>query len=213
MKRIALTLVTGALAVVLPLGPSAQAATDHTVAVASGETKTWAGTPKLGTNLALDPGALIIDPPDRYCADTDPGSFYYDPRSVCDTVLVSATNPVPESDADGKLKRNLTITVNEFLTGAQAPSDVDLAVYQSDATGAKGEPVEGGNGVGWSANGLPNDPDESVTFPVETTRTIPTKYYLVAVQYFIMPYATDLCALPEQVRPTPCAPYKGTVTF
>jgi hypothetical protein len=208
MKRTTLTLVTGALAAILPLGASAQAAPDHTVAAAAGETKTWRGTAKLGLN-----SAFLTDVPDRRCEDAPVGDFYYDPRTACDTILVSATNPVPDTDADGKLRRNITITLNEFLGGAQAPTDVDFMVRHSDATGAKGAPVEGGNGVGWSANGLPDDPDESVTFPVETTRTSPTQYYLVEVFYFISVYATDLCALPEQVRPTPCAPYKGTVQF
>ena len=208
MKRSALVLVTGVLVAILPLGPGAQAAADHNIAVANGETKTWSGTAKLGLNAAI-----TTDVPDRHCGDAEPGDFYYDPRTVCDMVHVSATNPVPETDLDGKLKKNITITINEFLTGMQAPTDIDFAVYESDAAGTKGALVEGGNGVGWSANSLPDDPDESVTFPVETTRLIPTKYYLVAVQYFISPYATDLCALPEQVRPTPCAPYKGTVQF
>lgn len=208
MKRIALTLVTGTIAVVLPLGPSAQAAPDHAIAVANGETKTWNGTPKLGIGAALTTSV-----PERKCDDAAPGDFYYDPRKACDIIHISVTNPVPENDPDGKLKKNLTITLNNFLTGAQAPTDVDFWVNQSDATGAMGEPVEGANGVGWSANDLPDDPDESVTFSVETTTLIPTRYYLVSVGYFISPYATDLCALPEQVRPTPCAPYKGTVTF
>jgi len=208
MKRSALVLVTGMLGAILPLGPSAQAATDHSLAVANGETKNWSGTAKLGLNAAL-----TTNVPDRECSDAAPGDFYYDPRKVCDTVLISATNPVPETDLDGKLKKNITITVNEFITGAQAPTDIDFTVFQSDATGAKGEQVPGDNGVGWSANDLPDDPDESVTFPVETTRTIPTKYYLVHLYYFISPWAVNPCSLPEQVRPDPCAPYKGTVQF
>ena len=208
MRRTTLALATGVLAAILPLGPSAQAATDHNVTVANGETKTWSGTAKLGLNATL-----VTAVPDRECSDAAPGDFYYDPRKVCDTVLISATNPVPETDLDGKLKRNITITVNDFITGAQAPTDIDFTVFQSDASGAKGEQVPGDNGVGWSANDLPDDADESVTFSVETTRTIPTKYYLVHLFYFISPYATDLCALPEQVRPSPCAPYKGTVQF
>jgi hypothetical protein len=208
MKRSALVLATGMLVAILPIGPSAQAAIDHTVAVSNTQTKTWNGTPKLGLNANL-----IDDVPDRNCEDWDPGSFYYDPRSVCDIIHISATNPVPDTDADGKLKRNMTITLNDFLTGIQAPTDIDFWVSESDINGTKGAPLANTNGAGWSANDLPNDPDESVTFSVETTRLIPTKYYLVEVGYFISPYATDLCALPEQVRPTPCAPYKGTVNF
>lgn len=208
MKRSALVLATGLIVAILPVGPSAQAAPDHSLVLNVGETKTWNGTPKLGLGAALTTAV-----PSRRCEDTDPGDFYYDPRTQCDIIHISVTNPVPESDADGKLKKNLTITLNQFLTGIQAPTDVDFWVNESDATGAMGAPVEGGNGVGWSANDLPDDPDESVTFPVETTRTVPTKYYLVSVGYFISPYARDLCTLPEQIRPNPCAPYKGTVNF
>lgn len=208
MKRAAIFMATGIFVAILPFGSAAQAAPDHTVAVNNTETKTWSGTAKLGLNAAF-----LDDVPTRRCEDTEPGGFYYDPRTVCDMVHISATNPVPDADADGKLKRNITITMNEFLTGMQAPTDIDFVVHNSDAAGTKGEPVEGGNGVGWSANSLPDDPDEQVVFSVETTRTVPTKYFLVEVQYFLSPYATNLCALPEQVRPTPCAPYKGTVQF
>ncbi len=208
MHRIALTLVTGAIVAILPFGSAALAAPDHSIAVNNTQTKTWSGTPKLGLNAAINDPVV-----DRRCEDTEPGSFYYDPRTVCDFVHISATNPVPENDADGKLKRNITITINEFLGGLQPPTDIDFVVYHADADGTKGQRVEGGNGTGWSANNLPNDPDEQVSFSVETTRTVPTKYFLVEVQYFTSLYAVDLCTLPSEVRPTPCAPYKGTVQF
>jgi hypothetical protein len=206
MKRLTPLIAAAVLIAMLPIGPAHAVTVSHTRALNAGETKTWSGTAKLGANASYNAN---VSAEEGYCTEAGPGSFYYDPRSVCDYVLISATNPVPDTDADGKLKKNLSITINEFLGGVQA-TDYDMRLYTTDATASfRGEEV------GFSANSSPEDPDEQIVISVETTRTplVSTKHYLLEIGYFLSPYAVDPCTLPEQVRPNPCHPYKGTIAF
>ena len=102
-----------------------------------------------------------------------------DPRNLCEYALVTATNPVPDTDTDGKLRKQMTVTLDNFFPASPA-SDFALTVYATDATGSAR-----GAELGTSDNTEVPDPDESITVTVATTREAPTQYFLVEVAYFI----------------------------
>ncbi|MGH2710960.1 MAG: hypothetical protein ACRDH9_07135 [Actinomycetota bacterium] len=203
MKNAIRVVAATALALMLFAGEAQATEITHNLALNAGETKTWNGTSRLGLNANYN--GLVDD--NRHCNVTNPGDFDYDPRAMCEYALVSLTNPVPAGDADGKVKKNVGILLDSFSLQSPA-TDVDFSVYATNANGS----VKGDE-LGASANLDVVDPDEFVQLSIETTLAEPTKYLLVEVAYFTTLHAVDLCALPAEVRPNPCAPYKGTITF
>jgi hypothetical protein len=199
-------LATAAFVAMMFAGQSAHAVElSHNLALNAGETKTWNGAPR-GVGANANYNGLVSEGNERPCTVTSVGDFDYDPRTMCEYALVSVTNPVPQEDLDGKLKKNMIVTIDSFAIPSPF-SDFALTLYDTNATGT----LKGAE-LGTSDNTDVPDPDEQVVLSVETTRTEPTKYFLVEVAHF---YAVtlDLCALPAEIRPSPCAPYKGTVQF
>lgn len=163
MKRISLVLAASLLAVVMLAGQAQAVPVKHNLAVAAGETKTWEGTPGVGTNVNYSG--------DRVCTD--------DVDTKCEYALVSLTNPVPDTDADGRLTKSVTITLNNFRPLDSPFTDFAFAVYTTDQTGSVR-----GDELGFSDNSELPDPDEQVITSITTTRTNPTVYVLVEVAYF-----------------------------
>ena len=172
--RIARLLVAGSLLAILPLTSAQAVPVTHNLAVAAGETKTWNGTARVGVNPNYNGIAEQLDPvfgSARTCTTN--------PNNLCEYALVAATNPVPDTDADGKLRKAMTVTLDSFFPESPV-SDFALTVYDTDSTGSVR-----GNELGTSDNTELPDPDESVSVQVNTTTTEPTKYFLVEVAYFI----------------------------
>lgn len=182
MKRFTPVLAAALLFSMLPISSAQAVPVTHNLAVNNGETKTWNGTAAVGANANYN-GAVEPLGPGRECSN--------DIQTKCEYALVALTNPVPETDLDGKLNRSTTITIDTFSPESPA-SDFALTVYTTDKDGAVR-----GDELGTSDNTSVPDPDEVVSFSVQTTRTEPTKYFLVEVAYF-----TSLNGS-----------YKGTVRF
>ena len=181
MKRFA-TVLTGAVLVgMLSIGPAHAVPVKHKLEVAAGETKTWNGTAAVGANVNYN--GLVDEATAGECSD--------DVDTKCEYALLTVSNPVPDSDADGKLKRNLTITLDSYSIPSPG-SDFDFRVFTTDAEGTKK-----GDEVGFSANTDVVDPDEQSVVSIQTTKTTPTVYLLVEVAYFTSLNAT----------------YKATVKF
>ena len=51
-----------------------------------------------------------------------------DPNYYCDTVLVKYSNPVPKDDADGKLRRSSTITIDNTGADPGAPETFTTSI-------------------------------------------------------------------------------------
>ena len=182
MKRFTPVIAAALLLAMLPLGNAQAVPVTHNLALNAGETKTWDGTAAPGANANYN-GAVPPLGPERTCSA--------DIQTKCEYALVALTNPVPEEDADGKLTKTATFTLDNYSLPSPA-SDFALTIYDTDKDGAvRGEEL------GTSDNSDVPDPDEQVTISVQTTRLVSTKYYLVEVAYF-----TSLNAS-----------YKGTVKF
>lgn len=182
MRRI-IVMSAAALAVLIPAGQAQAVPVTHTVEVAANEVKTWEGTPGVGANVNYNGVAPPLGPA-RTCTD--------DIQTKCEYALVKLTNPVPEDDADGRLTKTVSITLNNFRPLDSPFTDFALAVYTTDEEGSIR-----GDEVGFSDNSDVPDPDEQVFFTVVTTTTSPTAYFLVEVAYF---YSAN-------------AQYTGTVDF
>lgn len=169
MKRIPLVLAVSLVAVVMFAGQAHAVPVKHNLAVAAGETKTWEGTPGVGANANYN--GLIDDSTARTCTD--------DVQTKCEYALVALTNPVPDTDPDGRLSRSATITLNNFRPLDSPFTDFALAIYTTDSTGSvRGEEL------GFSDNSDVPDPDEQAVISVQTTTATPTVYVLVEVAYF-----------------------------
>jgi hypothetical protein len=169
MKRIPLVLAGSLLAVTVFAGQAQAVPVKHNLALKAGETKTWEGTPGVGLNAnyngAVDPATA------RTCSD--------DIETKCEYALVALTNPVPDTDADGRLTKSVSITLDSFRPLDSPFTDFALAVHTTDETGSVR-----GDEVGFSDNSDVPDPDEQVVFSVTTTTSTPTVYFLVEVAYF-----------------------------
>ncbi len=171
------------LAVVIPAGQAQAVPVTHKLEVAANEVKTWEGTAAFGANVNYN-GLHPALGPARTCTN--------DPQTKCEYALVALTNPVPDTDPDGRVTKGVTITLNNFRPLDSPFTDFAMAVYTTDKDGAVR-----GDEVGFSDNSDVPDPDEQVGFSVSTTRTAPTAYFLVEVAYF---YSAN-------------AAYTGTVDF
>ena len=170
MKPLFRMLGAACLVAALPFASASAAPTiTHEVAVAAGETATWDGTPAVGANVNYN--GLIDESTAGVCSDTDP-------TTKCEYALVTVTNVVPEDDADGKLRKLLRITLDNYTLPSPA-SDFALTVFETDAEGSTKGPE-----VGRSDNTDVPDDNEEVGFQVTTTLEESTKYYLVEVVYF-----------------------------
>jgi hypothetical protein len=181
MKGFKRVLAVVALVALVPSTGAQAVPVTHNLALTVGETKTWAGTPSPGANLNYN--GLIDESTARGCSP--------DPQMKCEYALLALTNPVPADDLDGKLRRNVTVTLDEYTLPSPL-SDFAVSLYETDATGSVR-----GNEVGTSDNTEVPDPDEQVMVSVTTTTANPTAYYLVEVAYFLTVYSG----------------YRGTVKF
>ena len=168
MTRRILIAIT-ALVALVPAS-AASAAVDRTVEVAAGKSETWAGTKMPGTNLnyfnVTTTGDTVLKT----------GTCTKDPQTYCDLTLVALSNPVPADDADGKLRRTATFTISDYAGPA---ADVDMELYASDETGARGDSLGGSTEF--------TTETEQASVAVTTTLEEPTKYVLVQVIYFVQP--------------------------
>jgi hypothetical protein len=181
MKRFTPLLAAAVLFAMLPIGPAQAVEVTHRLDLKAGETKTWDGTAAVGANVNYN--GIVDEPTARTCSA--------DIQTKCEYALVSLTNVVPDTDADGKVNKSVTFTLDSY--SLESPlSDFALSVYTTDKDGSIR-----GDELGTSDNSDVPDPDEQVAFAVQTTRLEPTKYFLVEVAYF-----TSLNAS-----------YKGTVKF
>lgn len=161
---------------------------DHQVAVTAGEVAEWDGEPAVGANInyfnnfQAEPVGQVF--PIGQCSQDDP-------RTYCEYALIALSNPVPEDDADGRLRKSATIKLDGFNPVPDPVTDFDLLVYESDAEGTKGTEV------GQDGSILDADFTEVVTASVTTTRTEPVKYLLAEIVYYASPNAS----------------YHGTVQF
>ena len=167
--RIARLLLVGAIVfAILPFGGASAA--DRQQDLLAGETKSWSTAVSTGVNTShFGPQDDAVNP--ERCTK--------DPQNYCDYTLVSLTNPVPDTDADGKLKKTANMSLTEFGPLPGPISDFDLKIYESDANGTKGPMVN----TPWTT-AQPPDYEEHYAVSVTTTTTQPTKYYLLEVIYF-----------------------------
>lgn len=186
MRRATQLLVAGMLVAVLPFAAaSAEPARDF--ALVAGESQTWAGPQTLGlnTNYHGNHDTPVGQVNDAVRQVQPVGTCTTDQTTYCDLTLVSLTNPVPETDPDGKLTRSATFTVRDGL------GDLDLRIYESNEAGERGA------FIGQSAGPLDTldhtDLDETYSVPVVTTRPtlakptqaeVSTRYFLVEVVYY-----------------------------
>lgn len=169
MKGFKRVLPVAALVAVIPFSGANAVPVTHNVAVNSGETKTWQGTAAPGVNPNYN-GLHESLGPSRNCTA--------DVKDKCEYALVAVTNPVPADDADGKLRKAMTVTINNYTLPSPL-TDFALTAYETDATGS----VRGAE-IATSDNTDVPDDDESVPVQVTTTVTEPTKYFLIEVAYF-----------------------------
>lgn len=157
MSRSARVVVIAVLCVLVATG--ARAETDFAGELSPGDTFSWNGAPA-GLNPLYFEG-------NAGCSSA--------PTNFCEYALLAYTNPVPEDDEDGRLRRNTTITVTPTLPAA----DFDLQVYASDADGTMGAPLGAS-----TAFPVENDGVETVSAAISTTTEQPTVYVLVEVIHF-----------------------------
>lgn len=173
MKALWRLAVAGMFVAVLPMTAASAVPVTHELAVSPGETVTWDGTARTGVNPNYNGLSAQLEPvfgPARTCRET--------PEALCEYALVAATNPVPEDDADGRVSKSMTVTLDNFVAPSPA-SDFALTVYETDAAGETR-----GAEVSTSDNTEVPDPDEQVRVTVITTRDAPTRYFLIEVAYF-----------------------------
>src|SRR5688500_14475922 len=105
MKRFTRVLAATATVAVLPFSGANAVPVTHNLAVNAGETKTWDGTAAPGVNPNYNDLHESLGP-SRNCTP--------DPKDKCEYALVAATNPVPETDLDGKLRKAMTVTITDY---------------------------------------------------------------------------------------------------
>lgn len=174
MVRIRRVVLAAAVLAIVPIAAAQAAPITHNVEIGAGETKIWAGTPRTGVNPnynGLHAALNDVFGPARTCTTN--------PQNLCEYTLVKASNPVPADDADGKLRKPMSVTLNNFSPESPV-SDFALTVYTTDSTGSTR-----GQELATSDNTDVPDPDETVTVTVQTTTAEPTQYFLVEVAYFI----------------------------
>ena len=165
MKQ-SLRVLVCALGMVLVSVAAASAAPDRTIEMTPGTLKTWAGTDAPGANVAYWGDPVTGSNATRACGKNV--------QDYCDYVLLAFTNPVPDTDADGRVTRSATITVD----ANNDVSDFDLVAYASDAAGTRGTELVRDARFIYAAT------TETVTVSVQTTRTQPTVYVLAEIVYF-----------------------------
>lgn len=156
--------MTAALLLVL-VASSASAAPDRTALVQAGESFIWDGVDTPGTNLRY--GTLVSQLPGE-------GRCSKDVASYCEATHVTLSNPVPETDADGVLRRRVSVTI----TAKNAVSDYDLFVFASDAQGSRG--VE----IARSGRLVSESIAETVQIDIRTTRANPLAYLYIESVYW-----------------------------
>lgn len=156
MSRATRVVVIAVLCVLVATG--ARAETDFTGELTPGETFTWEGAPA-GLNPLYFEG-------DAGCST--------DPTNYCEYALLAYTNPVPEDDADGRVRRSSSITITPTTL-----ADFDLQVYASDADGTMGSMVGSS-----TAFPVENEGVETVAAIISTTTEEPTVYLLVEIIHF-----------------------------
>lgn len=127
----------------------------------------WHGPTATGANTSPFFGEEIV------CGDT--------PDTLCDVSLVEFSYPMTEEEiAAGRTSHNKAGTVSIRNGGPfpDPPTDFDLQVLESDENGTVG------NEVGVSGEIDADWGSESVSVPVRTTPTQPSKWFLVRVIYF-----------------------------
>ena len=185
MKRI--LLATIAALVLLPA--TAQAETpDVTAKVDAGQTYSWTGSTATGLNVNYHGQFDGVHPAaSGTCSD--------DRDTYCDTILLEFSNPLTQAEIDaGKIskKKNATVTINQFGPVPDPVTDFDLILFESDASGTRGDSL--GQSAAW---GYDDGDSESVTTQITTTLSQPSKFVLVEVVYFIVSNSS----------------YKGTAAF
>ena len=182
MRTLRLLPLVALTVVVLQAGAASAVPVVRTITSTAGAPDaTWTGTAAVGLNANYN--GLVDEGTSRTCGAT--------PDVYCEYTLLALSNAVPADDADGRLRRNATVTLDQY--SLQSPlSDFDVTVYATDAAGSVR-----GTEVGTSANTDVVDPDEVVTWSVTTTTGAPTQYFLVEVAYFTSLNAT----------------YRGTLKF
>ena len=182
--RTTLRLVMAAL-IVAALPFTSALGAPPTYNLSPGGSATWEGpaSPGVNTNYHDNHGTGVAQVDNEVRKVQPVGKCSTDATTYCDTRLVVISNPVPETDADGKLTKSAAFTVRN------AKGDVDLMIYASDASGARGDLVGSSTGPNTTNTSL----DENVSVSVITTRPtvakptqpeVSTRYYLVDVVYY-----------------------------
>lgn len=151
---------------------AASAAPDKTATLKPGETLPFAETSQAATNpLYFDQGSGTTPVPvggDASCTK--------DQDSYCDTLLLTFENPVPQDATKPTLTKSATITVDPDQPGV----DFDVLVYDVNPDGSRGAEV-----VASRAAAFPGTENTEIsTISVVTSKTAPSKTYLIEVIYF-----------------------------
>jgi hypothetical protein len=162
-------LITLVLSVLLLLPSGAGAAPDETATVGPDETVSFTRD-AAGVNFCYF-GLPIVGT--TTCPGLNPGTCTKSPQQYCDAILVEFTNPVPDTDADGKLKRSASLAL---ATGEY--SDYDVIAYASTPDGTKGAEV--GRSTA-SPPPLGSTSDESISLSITTTTAAPSSFVLIEV--------------------------------
>ena len=182
MKKLLLAVM--ALAI-LPFSGASAEPPERSYELVAGGSQTWDGPqePAINANYHgnLDTGEAQVDNEVRKVSPA--GVCSRDRTTYCDYTLVKVTNPVPETDADGRLSRAIEFTIREAL------GDLDLQIYESNAEGEAVALIGQSAGPNTTNTSL----DETYGFNVITTRPtavkptqeeISERYYLVEVIYY-----------------------------
>lgn len=163
----ALTLSTLALAP----APEAQQDTTHAVVFTEDGSATIDGGLPGGVNLTPFLGEVGIE---QSCTP--------EPTGYCETILIEIQQPVEDLDPDVfEIGRG---QYNAELTPQIAASDFDVYVYESDASGTRGDDITFSAGFPAVDDCGASTGSECVAGAVSTYETLGTRYVLVEVYYF-----------------------------
>ena len=163
---------------------AADADTTHAGVVESEQPYTWDGRVAAATNLYYN--GIPNDP--RANKDLGPfkrGRCSTEPWAYCETVLLELRNPVTSDDVAAGITRKTrtaTVTVGDFKPVPDPAANFDLVAYTSDPSGAKGQELARDGNAQQTAL-------EKVEFPIETTRSRPSRYVLIEVVYATAPHS------------------------
>ena len=194
MKPLFRLIVAALVAAALPFS-GASAAPDRSGIAAKGAPYEWDGGVATGTAFenvigevetpAVPVGGITVGDQTVPVVGTVPGMVVADglqctkdPTAYCETVLVGFDLALTaEEVAAGKTRKsgNAQIAIDNPTVAAY---DYDLAVYESDAEGARGAQV----GTSGAFDETPGE--EALDVPIKGTIDEPTDYYLVEVIYF-----------------------------